>query len=243
MFFSQSARDSIVLLEDVVYLFRPAGGLGGRASPRGVRCGVGHHFLLQVPEHLLHPGAELAPPAQTAAGPPASSQRPLQLLLRVHDQVHPQVWASVLPGRLRLPSGAGNLTAVTCAGLGTVWQTAARSTSTDYCCSITSRNFAPSWTPRRSPRTPTPSTGCVSLLQVLALGLAEGLPDPSLTLTLTLHSWAASSPATAFLTLHRPCGTSTSSRLTPFSSSSSRSSSSSMPSEEGLVGGAQTQQK
>lgn len=45
-----------------------------------------------------------------------------------------------------------------------------------------------------------------------------------------LHSWAVCFPATAFLKLPRPCGTSTSSKLTPFSSSSSCSSSSSMPS-------------
>lgn len=50
---------------------------------------------------------------------------------------------------------------------GTVWQMADLFTYTDYCCSITSRNSAPSWTPKRSPRTPTPSTGCAFLLGFL----------------------------------------------------------------------------
>lgn len=38
------------------------------------------------------------------------------------------------------------------------------STCTDYCCSTTSRSSAPSWTPKRSHPTPTPSTGYVFLL-------------------------------------------------------------------------------
>lgn len=148
-------------LENFVQLFRPAGSLRRRESWYGVWCWVSHHFLLQVPEYFLHPGAELATPAQTAAGASASSQRPIQLLLCFHEQVHPQVWVSfhevysvckALPWIQQVPRVFVS---------GTVWQMDDLFTCTDCCCSITSRNFAPSWTPKRSPQTPTPSTGCV----------------------------------------------------------------------------------
>ena len=50
-----------------------------------------------------------------------------------------------------------------------------------------------------------------------------------------LHSWAVCFPVTAFLRLPRPCGTATSSRLTPSSPSSSCSSCLSMPSRQLLL--------
>jgi len=75
----------------LVPALRPAGGLGGGASGLGLRRGVRHQLLLQVQEHLLQPGDQLAAPAEAAAGAPAAPQRPLQLLLRRHEQAHPQV--------------------------------------------------------------------------------------------------------------------------------------------------------
>lgn len=113
---------------------------------------------------------------------------------------------------------------------GTVCQAADPSTCTDYCCSTTSRSSAPSWTPKRSHPTPTPLTGCVFLFVH-----SRSLSLVSLNCCVCLylfHRWAVCFPATAFLKSPRSCGTFTSSRLTPSSSSSSCSSSSSMPSRQ-----------
>lgn len=126
----------------------------------------------------------------------------------------------------------------------TVCQTADPSTYTDCCCSTMSQNSAPSWTPKRSHLTPTPSTGFVFLpltcwglviQTVIIKYMSPCLNESSSFLKYSLHSWAVCFPATAFLMLRRPCGTPTSSRLTPFSSSPSCSSSSSMPSMLPLV--------
>ena len=85
-----------VLTSALFPVCRPAGRIGAGASGAGVGRGGGHHLLLQVQEHQLHTGAELAPPPQAPAGPAAPAQRPVQLLLRHHEQIHPQV-------RCRLP--------------------------------------------------------------------------------------------------------------------------------------------
>lgn len=126
---------------------------------------------------------------------------------------------------------------------GTVCQTVDPSTCTDSCCSTTSQSSAPSWTPKRSHLTPTPSTGFVFLPSDSCLTITPGDSDSHEVYDIqiwkfeyvagflsSLHSWAVCFPATAFLTLPRPYGTPTSSRRTPSSSSSSCLSSSSMPS-------------
>lgn len=83
---------------------------------------------------------------------------------------------------------------------------------------------------------------CVCGFECSLFFLTEMMTKPDCPLCLYfLQSWAVSFPVTAFLMLHRPCGTSTSSRLTPFSSSSSLSSSLSMPSKDLLVKGIKTQ--
>ena len=97
----------------LVPVFRPAGSIGRREERHGVWCWVSHHFLLQVPQHFLQPGAELAAPAQTTAGPSASPQRPLQLLLRCHEQIHPQVSCLFEPS-FTFHSGNGGLNCKAC---------------------------------------------------------------------------------------------------------------------------------
>lgn len=220
-------------------MFRPAGSLRRRESWYGVWCWVSHHFLLQVPEYFLHPGAELATPAQTAAGASASSQRPIQLLLRFHEQVHPQVWVSFHESLFRLQSVALNPTGVTCV----CFRDCMANGRPFHLYRLLLQYHEPELCSFLDTKKITPDSYAINWVRVFwfwvfTFCLTEMMTKPDCPLCLYfLHSWAVSFPATAFLMLHRPCGTSTSSRLTPFSSSSSHSSSLSMPSKDLLVMG------